>query len=152
MPTFNQLWSSHPMNGSPPESHPCRDKKGNVVAALENQCAIRLGIALQGAGVNTDSVPGARCWNGHGRQHVLRVADFLPWIESQAAKIGCQKKTKHKGVTHADFAGRKGIVYFQNFWGRNNQGDHIDLWDGHKVAKGDLDYFERSEEVWFWEM
>ena len=33
-----------------------------------------------------------------------------------------------------------------------NQGDHIDLLNGHQIAKGALDYFERSEEVWFWEM
>ena len=140
------------MNGSPPESHPCHDSKGNVHAALENQCAIRLGLALQGAGVKTESVPGARCWNGHSRKHILRVLDLVPWIEKNATTIGCKKKTVHKGVTYSDFAGKKGIAYFQNFYGRNNQGDHIDLWNGHQIAKGALDYFERSEEVWFWEM
>ncbi len=152
MPTFHQLWINHPMNGSPPEQHPCRDRKGVVHAILENQCAVRLGLALQGAGVKTDSVSGARCWNGHGQKHILRVLDLVPWIEKQAAMIGCKKKTVHKGVTSADFATKNGIVYFQNFYGRNNQGDHIDLWNGQKIAKGDLDFFERSEEVWFWAM
>lgn len=140
------------MNGSTPDPHPCTDSKGNVHAALENQCAIRLGLAFQGAGVNTDSVPGARCWNGHGRKHILRVLDIVPWIERSAVTIGCKKKVVHKGVTDANFTGKKGIVYFQNFYGRNNQGDHVDLWNGYKIAKGDNDYFERSEEVWFWEM
>lgn len=152
MPDFNQLWTNHPANWSPPDPQPCRDKKGIVHPALDNQCAIRFGLALQGAGVSTDSVSGARCWNGHGRKHILRVLDFVPWIEANSSTIGCKKKTVHKNVTHADFAGKKGICYFQNFYGRNNQGDHLDLWNGYKVAKGELDYFQRSEEVWFWEM
>jgi hypothetical protein len=152
MPAFAQLWTSHPANWNPPETHPCRDKNGNVHSALDNQCAIRLGIALQGAGVVTDTVSGARCWNNHGLKHILRVKDFLPWIERNTTAIGCKKKTIHKGVTWRDFSGKQGIAYFQNFWGTNNQGDHIDLWNGQKVAKGNLDYFERSEEVWFWEM
>jgi hypothetical protein len=111
-----------------------------------------MGLALQGAGVNTTSVRGARCWNGHGRKHILRVSDLVPWIEYKAQSIGCKKKVVFKNVTHNDFSGKQGIVCFQNFWGRNNQGDHIDLWNGTRIAKGDLDYFSRSEEVWFWEM
>jgi hypothetical protein len=152
MPSFTDMWNNHPANWNPPETFPCRDKDGNIHAALKDQCAIRLGLAFQGAGVKTDSVPGARCWNGHGRKHILRVKDLVPWIELNSKRIGCKKKAKFKEVTYADFVGKQGIVYFENFWGTNNQGDHVDLWDGQKIAKGDLDYFERSEEVWFWEM
>ena len=150
MPTFQQLWDNHPINWSPSEPSPCKDAKGSP--GFENQCAIRLGLALQGAGVNTDSVRGARCWHGHGKEHILRVLDLIPWIDANTGSIGCKKKTVSKKVTYMNYSGKKGIVYFQNFWGRNNQGDHIDLWDGQKVAKGDADYFERSQEVWFWEM
>ncbi len=50
------------------------------------------------------------------------------------------------------FLRRTGIVVFRNFWGRTNTGDHIDLWDGSAVAKGNRDYFERSQEIWFWEI
>ena len=152
MPAFIQLWNHHPANWNPPDTQPCRDKKGVIHTALQDQCAIRFGLALQGAGVSTDSVPGARCWNGHGRKHILRVKDFLPWIETHSAAIGCKKKTVHKKVTSIDFAAVKGIVYFQNFWGASNQGDHLDLWNGVQVAKGEPNYFERSQEVWFWEM
>ena len=150
MATFQQLWNNHPANWTPPDPHPCKDKSGDP--AFRNQCAIRMGLALQGAGINTNSVPGARCWHGHGRSHILRVRNLVPWIESRASTIACKKKVVHKNVTHNDFTNRKGIVYFQNFWGANNQGDHIDLWNGTRVAKGALDYFSRSEEVWFWEM
>ena len=43
-----------------------------------------------------------------------------------------------------------GIVAFRNFHGQNNQGDHIDLWNGTAMAHGNNDYFERSEEIWYW--
>ena len=150
MAAVAQLWRNHSSNWTPPDHRPCKKKNGTF--AYENQCAIRMGLALQGAGINTSSVPGARCWYGHGRSHILRVRDLNPWIESKSSVIGCQKKVVHTDVTHKDFTNKKGIVYFENFWGTNNQGDHIDLWNGTKVAKGDLDFFERSEEVWFWEM
>lgn len=150
MPSFQTLWNSHPANFSPAEYSPC--KKADGSAGFENQCAIRMGLALQGAGVNTNSVSGARCWFGHNRSHILRVKDLLPWIERNATTIGCQKKSVHSNVTYSDFTNQKGIVYFENFWGTNNQGDHIDLWNGTRIAKGDNDYFQRSEEVWFWEM
>jgi hypothetical protein len=39
---------------------------------------------------------------------------------------------------------------WRNFWGTGNQGDHIDLWNGEEIAHGTLDFFIRSEEVWFW--
>jgi len=65
--------------------------------------------------------------------------------------IGCKKKLVRKNVTDTDFVGKRGIVYWQNFWGNDNQGDHIDLWDGARIAHGSNDYFERSEEIWFWE-
>jgi hypothetical protein len=55
-------------------------------------------------------------------------------------------------VTHADYTGRSGIVFFQDFWGTGNQGDHIDLWDGTTVRTGARDYFSRSREVWFWQV
>ena len=147
MASFQQLWTNHPANGTPPDTQPCKNKHGT--AAYENQCAIRMGLALQGAGIRTSSVPGARCWHGHGRSHILRVRNLVPWIDAKNSTIGCKEKVVHTGVSHKDFTGKKGLVYFQNFYGRNNQGDHIDLWNGTKIAHGDLDFFERSEEVWF---
>jgi hypothetical protein len=150
MPSFHTLWNNHPSNGTPPNHAPCTDAKGNVPKALENQCAIRLGIAFSKSGISLKTLGGARCWFGHG--HVLRVRDIVPWIDRNTVSIGCKKKEVHKKVSHTDFANRTGIAYFENFWGRNNQGDHVDLWDGKSIAHGDNDFFERSEQVWFWEL
>jgi hypothetical protein len=52
--------------------------------------------------------------------------------------------------TFEEYLGRSGIVAFINFWGPGNQGDHIDLWNGQKLAWGSDGYFELSEEIWFW--
>jgi hypothetical protein len=151
MATFNDLWINHPSNWVPPNNFPCKDKKGKVHDALYNQCAIRLGLSFQGAGIDTSTLSGSRCWNRHGKKHILKVKNIVPWIEKNTSLIGCKPKVPHKKVTFAKFAGLKGICYFQNFYGAGNQGDHVDLWNGFWIAKGDLDYFGRSEEVWFWQ-
>jgi hypothetical protein len=150
--SFLQVWKAHPSNWPTPEPFPCKNGKGEVASGLKDQCAIRLGIAFQGGGVNTDSMSGARCWSGHGKQHILRVNELAPWIDKNATRIGCGKRETHKKVTFLEFVGRKGIVCFQNFWGPGNRGDHIDLWNGFWMGQGAHDYFIRSQEVWFWEM
>ena len=151
MPTFDEIWTNHPSNQTPAQNFPCKDKKGKVHSALYNQCAIRLGLAFQGAGIDTSTLAGSRCWNRHGRAHILKVLQMVPWIDDNTALIGCKSKVVHKNVSFIDFAFLRGIFYFQNFYGAGNRGDHIDLWNGFWIAKGDLDYFSRSEEVWFWE-
>jgi hypothetical protein len=48
--------------------------------------------------------------------------------------------------------GKIGIIFSKNFYGTNNQGNHIDLWDGKKMTLGSVTYFSLSDEVWFWEI
>ena len=61
-----------------------------------------------------------------------------------------------KNVTSSDYKGRQGIAFFKDFWTRSGQthptGDHIDLWDGSKTTKGAASYFDRSVQVWFWDI
>jgi hypothetical protein len=85
------------------------------------------------------------------------VEEMKLWLNSENAtfvgyaEISRKDKRGHQASYHA-YTGRRGIVAFLNFWGRGNQGDHIDLWDGSVVAHGGRDYFERSQEIWCWEM
>jgi hypothetical protein len=51
-----------------------------------------------------------------------------------------------------DILNKKGIIFCQNFWGRGEQGDHIDVWDGLNMACGQRNYYGRSKQVWFWEI
>jgi len=147
---FSALWSNHPSNGTPPNDSPCSSASGTP--NFENQCAIRLGVALAGAGVSLSGYTGAFCWHKHGKQHPLRVNDMQKWLSGSRVfgKPEVTRSAKTGQISNGPYMGRTGIVMWVNFWGTNNQGDHIDLWDGARIAHGALDYFSRSEEVHFW--
>jgi Type VI secretion system (T6SS), amidase effector protein 4 len=154
-PTFATLWANHPVHETPPNINPCKQKDGT--SAFANQCTIRLGVCFTRSGISLATYPGAFCWHGHGRKHPLRVEEMTNWLSSGDAEFVGPAETSRRDAagrqkTHADYAGRTGIVGFRNFWGSGNQGDHIDLWNGTRIARGDNDYFERSEEIWFWPM
>ena len=116
-----------------------------------------LGAAFTASGVNLASYRGAFCWNGHGRTHPLRVEQMKLWLDSESAtfvptaEISVRTKQRIQ-KTFRSYLGRRGIVAFLDFWGAGNMGDHIDLWNGTEIAHGQLDYFERSREIWFWSM
>jgi hypothetical protein len=142
---FEQLWAAHPANNG--IEAPCSNLDG--VANFENQCAIKMGLMLQDAGVDFSTYPKSKCcWFGHDAKHVLRAEELAAWLKNRPAIFGTVKKLKH---TSSDaFLGKTGIVMCRNFWGKGMQGDHIDLWNGAEFADGEIDYFERSQEVWFW--
>ena len=143
---FRTLWNVHPSNNG--DDFPCTTKKGDI--AFDNQCAIRMGVALAEAGMNTSSFRGARCWHGH--KHILRVEELIKWLKTKKEDVGKARSFKPGSDALDAVAGRTGIVACRNFYGRGNQGDHIDLWDGVQMAKGSPSYMERSEEVVFWEI
>ena len=112
---------------------------------------------MAASGISLATYRGVFCWSRHGRTHPLRVEEMKLWLNSNdasfvpVAEISKRDKRGHQQSYHA-YAGRRGIVACLNFWGRGNQGDHIDLWDGATLAHGGRDYFERSQQIWFWSM
>lgn len=151
---FDTLWSKHPRNWSPRVIDPCTT---NGQLNFPDQCTIRLGVSLSMSGVSLASYSGAFCWSGHGRQHPLRVEEMKRWLNSGNAtfvrRAGISKRN-NQGIqkSHHAYLGVRGIVVFQNFWGPGGQGDHCDLWNGTELGLGDLNFFERSQEIWFWPM
>ena len=151
---FDQFWNNHPALQSTPVIEPCATRGASNHA---NQCVIRLGVSMTASGVSLTSYKGVFCWSGHGKTHPLRVEEMKLWLNSNDApfvpyaEISKRDRTRRQNTSHA-YVGRRGIVACLNFWGRGNQGDHVDLWDGTTMAHGGLDYFERSQEIWFWEM
>lgn len=141
---FDDLWEVHPANND--DMNPC---SVDGEPKFENQCAIRMGECLRAGGVDLTSYRGAKCWF-HTPKHILRAEELASWIAVTPTVFGRVKKVKHVNVD--GYLGRRGIVLCKNFWGVGLQGDHIDLWDGENFAHGGHDYFERSQEVWFWEL
>lgn len=136
---------------------PCRTTDG--APAFENQCAIRMGTALRGAGVlPAQNTPGVvLCWHhAKGKGHTLRAEEVAKWL-SAAARFG--KPAKFVGTAPAPgeqaleaIDGVQGVILVKDFWGAGNQGDHIDLWDRDGMLSGSVDYLTRAAQVWFWEL
>jgi len=179
---FWSIWETYPSRHN--NHHPCElIQKGDQYSA---QCAMRLTEALEAAQISTASFSGGRCWacSGapNGRKHILRAEDLAAWIDQHRDAIGAGPKEVKSDVTFKDYRDKFGLVYFKDFWARNDgeeasgnpTGDHIDIWNGSGGWHGKglmgsgsnddydlnqtgalnysptLEYFARSEEVWFW--
>ena len=110
---------------------------------FSNQCAIKVGASLSKCGVKTTSlVPKNRhCWHHKENEgHILSATELANGL----------RKTKILGIAAAieidaakfktRIAGKKGIVYFEDYWLRAEDrperptGDHIDLWNGSRLT------------------
>lgn len=71
---FADLWQGHPnVLGDPP---PCRDAADKPF--FEDQCAIRMGVALKAAGLRRSDLPGAvTCGHGLSTSHPPADMHFL---------------------------------------------------------------------------
>lgn len=139
---FDQLWLNHPG-----DEFPC-DKK-----TFPNQCAIRMGVALEKSGVNTSTFdtkyPNRRCYSGfkHNPGHILAAQELANWISSEEKIFGKVAKVDIKNPNKA-LLGNRGIVFIKDGWGAT---DHIDLWNGVAMQGGSQSYFSLGKEIWFWE-
>ncbi|PCK06167.1 MAG: hypothetical protein COA42_17580, partial [Alteromonadaceae bacterium] len=67
--------------------------------------------------------------------------------------------TELEGVNgFSQISGKKGIIFFKDYYGSNQQGDHIDLWNGSRLTKfktwiefsfRDGRHYSKAT-VWFW--
>ena len=147
---FDELWHGHPAANPDGDPLPCKNRDGTP--AHDNQCSIRMGVCLDAAGVDMSRYPGVVCWQGHGKIHPLRAQELADWLVQELPRHGFNRRERFSNVEARDFSGRRGVVFFKNFWGRGNEGDHIDLWNGQMQTRGDDEYFTEAEEVWFWEL
>jgi hypothetical protein len=152
---FQELWDNYPQDWEP-----CKNLKGEP--NFENQCAIRMGVALARCKFRVkNSLPmydfhGERCWHHpDADNHTLRVEELRDYLIKKLPRdILTIGRRKIDDLISPDICdGAEGIVLFLNFWGDRNRGDHIDLinYEG-ELKTGELDYFERSERVYFWNL
>ena len=156
MTTFAMLWNNHPTI----KGEPSLLDRG----AYEYQCAVNLSAALIRSGVNMNSYRGQLSWQKGNPKYAIRAQELADWLASPVNQI-FSKVEKYSGTEAFDkIRGRSGVVFFQNYWGRSHQGDHIDLWNGYRLTNLrsfvqiylrigmiglDADYKE-SQSVWFW--
>jgi hypothetical protein len=154
---ISTLWLRYPKT-----NYPCST---NNRRNFENQCAIRLGACLQNSGIDTDKLKVEKCWHHPTKEgHTLRARDLARAL-SRGIVSGVGKKEEYEngieGLTR--IWGRRGIVYFKDFWEErpgSREGDHIDLWQMRRCKSFELpqvpayqpglagDYEKGS--IWFW--
>ena len=156
MPSFIKLWSNHP-NVKGDDSLLDRE-------TYENQCAINLSATLLRSGVNMTSYNGQWSWQKSKPKLAIRAQQLADWMASPVNPLN-SKVEKYSGSEVFDkIKGRSGVIFFQNYWGINHQGDHIDLWNGYRLTDwaswiriyarfhsyGLGTDYRKAESVWFW--
>lgn len=146
---FKKLWENHPGY----QETPCDSD------LFRNQCAIRMSVALEGAGVDTSGFDVRRCsedfpaLRDHQPGHILaaqELANALVRYSRQWAPSSQVRKFSGSMKDNWDhFKAHRGIIFIRNGWGST---DHIDLWNAHKnrMPGANRPYLTRGEQVWFW--
>lgn len=130
-PSFSQLWLGYPADLAPCDG------------PWDNQCAIRMSIALIAAGFDLSSYTDPMCAHGHARG-AESLANFL---YRRIARPRILTGTEFQRATDA----KTGIVFFKDIAGfRGGFGDHIDLWNKDRTKTGG--YASVSSQTWFWEL
>lgn len=163
--TFQTIWMNYPQHS------PCMDKKGAAPAGFENQCAIKVGYALERSGVSFASFKGKRCPDAPRTSGMVAIAQELAdWLGPKSFP-GCPMAEKYAGKEGFEkIKGRTGIIFLANYWQRSGEtgsrrsGDHIDLWSGSRMTSwssvirihlgiswdGIWSDYEKATEVRFW--
>jgi hypothetical protein len=156
MPAFATLWSNHP---TIKDDAPLLDK-----TAYENQCAINLSAALIRSGMGLTGYMGALSWEKDKPKYAIRAQELANWLASPRSHLHAKPQKFGGKEVFEKINGKTGIIFFQNYWGVGNQGDHIDLWNGYRLTHyrsipqiflrigsfGLGSDYRGSEAVWFW--
>ncbi|WP_225984676.1 T6SS effector amidase Tae4 family protein [Noviherbaspirillum aerium] len=95
----------------------------------------------------------------------IRAQEMANWLTRPGVLPTNAQKLSGKEA-FGSMAGKTGIVFFQDYWGSNEQGDHIDLWNGSRLTDwtslvriqggihipGVWSDYKKAESVWFWAM
>ena len=137
LPNFSALWASYPKdNADGTHAQPSKDPYAT------NQCAIRLSVALLGAGVSLKSYPNVnKTSEGYARSS-KGLADWL-WKKYGRPTILTQSEFNKIRLT------TNGIYFQYTKATRDNPSpiNHIDL-----NNKGSHHGYYLSDQIWYWEL
>lgn len=116
-----------------------------------NQCAMRMGEALEKSGVRLKGITLKRCNNysnkfkDHKPGHIRSAQELANVFYRRPSLLGpgVKKKIYSGSIDNnlSSFKGKKGMVFIMNGWGNT---DHIDIWDGNlmrlKGSANTVDY------------
>jgi hypothetical protein len=134
--SFVKMWGGYP------GSHPYVDPKtGDDPPGFDNQCAIKLSVALHATGVDLASFRGASVHVAAGKA-AIRAEELTAWLKLQHVD-GMLGPVDITGADWQDrIKGKHGIVAFKDYWARPGEktptGDHIDLWNGSSLTSSGL--------------
>ena len=158
MSLFETLWDNHPTITE--DDFPCSTESG--AKNFENQCAIRMGVCLERSGFDLSKFPVAHCWHHEkSLRHILRAEELANALKNFSLSEKIRKPIVFEGSEgFSKISGKKGIIFFKDYYGTNNSGDHIDLWNGSRLTKLDT-YFQflmlggwryKKATVWFFQV
>jgi len=161
MSSFTALWAGHPhVIGEPPLLD---------TAVYSDQCAINIGAAMIRAGFDFQGYTGTLSWQKDKPKYPIRATELATWLD-QKLMLGV-RATKYPGKeVFEKIHGQTGVIYISDYWRRSSggprDGDHIDLWNGHRMTElsswlrvrwgvavdGYWSDYRRSPSVWFWQV
>jgi hypothetical protein len=132
---FATLWANYP------DEAPYTDSRtGKPPDGYENQCAIKVSVALHKSGGEMRSFRGKGRIIVNGKNTAGLAEPLASWLKLRPF-CGCPKAETITGKDWAKrISGRTGIIFFENYWTRKNEtevnrsGDHIDLWNGARLT------------------
>ena len=167
---FGVLWAAYP------SSKPYLDlTTGKVPEGFDNQCAIKISLALLEAGVKLERFKGAVVFI-KGARIAIRAQELAEWLKIQSVPGIAPAETITGERWESKIRGRTGIVYFADYWTRGNEklptGDHIDLWNGSRMTASGVEgvavtflrfglgiesgpwfsSLNKAKTIWFWEV
>jgi hypothetical protein len=135
--SFSALWSAYP------NTTPYLDSKTNEAPkGYENQCAIKVSVALTRVGVKLTTFRGATV-QVDGDRAAIRAEELALWLkQGRIPGLPTTVETVTGSNWRNKVAARVGIIYFGDYWLRPGQvkptGDHIDLWNGSRLTASGL--------------
>jgi hypothetical protein len=145
---FSELWDAHP------DDDPCD------VQGLAGQCAVKMAVMFDKAGVSLAGLTGKRCWGqGEGHKlHFLDPNDVGRWLAGKGSPYSWASSAVSPepmpGIAARAFVGGKtGVLLFLDFWNEGKSApvlDHMDVWNQTQMGHGAETYFLRSREIQFW--